>query len=172
MEQNLWLYKASINKGNFLFYSLDRVRLSLLEIKHLNGSVVLSPVDGWMKVKHRWNSSDRRKPHNSGKKIRSNTALSPTNSVWIDLKMGPAEKFLSYCTARFKQILLYSTPCMFWQSIYHPTNAITDTPFMKYFNSYMFQHRGAILRELLQPRYIRQHANIFDICLTVHRWYK
>jgi len=30
--------------------------------------------------------------------------------------------------------------CMFLQSIYHPTCALCDTPFMIYVNSYMFWH--------------------------------
>jgi hypothetical protein len=35
-----------------------------------------------------------------------------------------------------------------WKSTY-PTNVLSGTPFMTYINSYMFRHRGAILRESL-----------------------
>jgi len=33
------------------------------------------------------------------------------------------------------------------QSIYRPTNAICDTPFVTYIHCYMFRYMGAILRE-------------------------
>jgi len=48
---------------------------------------------------------------------------------------------------------------MFLQSKY-PTHALHDTTYITYINSYMFQHRGAILRELLQQRCTNQHAKI------------
>jgi hypothetical protein len=35
-------------------------------------------------------------------------------------------------------------PCMFLQSTYHPTYALSD---MTYVNCYMFRHRGAIISE-------------------------
>ena len=103
MEQNLYIYKASINNGDFLFYSLDRVRLSLLEIKHLMGPLYFLRLMGeW-----RWSIDEivltgENRITRGGKKICSNTSLSPTNSIWIDLKLDPSEKFLSCGTARFK----------------------------------------------------------------------
>jgi len=38
---------------------------------------------------------------------------------------------------------------LFVASIYHPTYALPDTPFMAYSSCYMFRHQGAILREPL-----------------------
>jgi len=36
---------------------------------------------------------------------------------------------------------------MFLKSVYHPTHALHDTPFMTYINSYTFWQQVAILRE-------------------------
>ena len=49
---------------------------------------------------------------------------------------------------------------MFLQSVYYPTNALCHTTHTIYINSYMFRHRGAIIRELLQQRCTSQPANI------------
>ena len=38
--------------------------------------------------------------------------------------------------------------------MYDPTYALCHTPVMTYINCYMFRHRGAILRQLLQQMYI------------------
>jgi len=39
-------------------------------------------------------------------------------------------------------------------AIYHPIYALCGIPLMKYINFYMFGHRDAILRELLDQKYI------------------
>jgi hypothetical protein len=51
-------------------------------------------------------------------------------------------------------------PCLFLRLIYYPTNSLRDTTHLTYINSYMFRHRDAILRELLQVRLISQPTNI------------
>jgi len=52
-----------------------------------------------------------------------------------------------------------------FQSVYHPTYALYDTPFMIHINSCMFRHRDATRREPLLQSYISQHAILgFDPC--------
>jgi len=56
------------------------------------------------------------------------------------------------------------------QSIYRPTNAICDTPFVTYIYCYMFRHRCAILRETSQKRYII-NKTIYVLLHTIRCWY-
>jgi hypothetical protein len=48
-------------------------------------------------------------------------------------------------------------------SVYYPTHALRNRTHVTYINSYIFWHRGAIIRESLQHRRKSQPANIF-IC--------
>ena len=51
------------------------------------------------------------------------------------------------------------------QSIYRPTDAICDIPFVTYMYCYMFRHRGAILRDSSQQTYI-SNITIYVLILT------
>ena len=44
--------------------------------------------------------------------------------------------------------------------LYYPTSELRNTTHMGYINSYIFRHRGAIIRELLQQTCTSQTANI------------
>jgi len=56
--------------------------------------------------------------------------------------------------------------CICLQSIYDPASALRDTIHITYINSYMFRHRDAVFRELVQPRSSSQLVDTFDVILT------
>jgi len=60
-----------------------------------------------------------------------------------------------------REFILWTVLCKY---IIHLMRFVTRTTHMTYINSYMFRHRYAIFRELLQKRCASQHANIFMYC--------
>jgi len=82
-----------------------------------------------------------------------------SDSYFTDPTIG--SEFLAHC-----RLFIH---CMFLQPVYYPTNSLPDTTPIKYINCYMFRHRGAIFRELLQW-YTRQPAEIRVIKSRRMRW--
>jgi len=58
---------------------------------------------------------------------------------------------------------MVSIPCISLQSIHYPTNTLLNIIHMTYINFYMFRHRGAIFKELLQQSCASQPANIYFV---------
>ena len=73
---------------------------------------------------------------------------------------------LFYCVfkkterALIQEPILLFMPWLFWKSICHSTYALYDTPFITDINSYMFRHRGAILRKTFITKVYKQNANV------------
>ena len=71
-------------------------------------------------------------------------------------------------TATHSATFMLFTLYIFVQSVYHPINALCDTPFMTYINSNFFQHHGTTFRHLVEQWYISQHIKMF--CLSSKEW--
>ena len=65
--------------------------------------------------------------------------------------------------ARHSAIFMLFILCMFVQSIYQPTNALCNTPFMTYNNSSLFQHHGTTLRVTITMVYKPTYQNVLLI---------
>jgi len=104
----------------------------------------------------------------------SATVLSPKLSSYVlsyrvitYCKLGPLILDGTYETEERREYsevhFIFFIPWMCFPSLYYPINALPDTTNITYKNSYMFRHRGALFRDLLQQRC----TNILTVHCTV-----